>query len=52
MNEFLTEPIVLSGEQSMQFIESLCMPSREYMDQLAGIFAKMDIWIKNRQDNK
>ncbi|MCI8448231.1 MAG: hypothetical protein HFH30_07515 [Eubacterium sp.] len=51
MNEFLTEPIVLSGEQSMQFIESLCMPSREYMDQLAGIFAKMDQEISISQEN-
>lgn len=42
MNGFLTEPIILSGEQSVAFIDSLCRPDKEYLNRRDEIFAKMD----------
>lgn len=42
MNGFLTEPIILTGEQSTKFINSLCRPNSEYLDRMSKIFNKMD----------
>lgn len=42
MNGFLTEPIVLSGEQSAAFLNSLRRPNKEYLNRRDEIFAKMD----------
>lgn len=42
MNGFLTEPIILTGEQSTKFINSLSRPDSEYLDKVNKIFNKMD----------
>lgn len=42
MNGFLTEPIVLSGEQSVAFFDALRRPNKEYLSRRDEIFAKMD----------
>lgn len=46
MNGFLTEPIILSGEQSVAFINSLRRPDEEYLNRRDEIFAKMDEEIR------
>lgn len=42
MNNFQTEPIVLSGEQFMKLADSLRRPDREYLDRRDAVFTKMD----------
>lgn len=42
MNGFLTEPIILSGEQSVAFFNSLRRPNKEYLNRRDELFAKMD----------
>ena len=42
MNGFLTEPIILTGEQSTKFINSLSRPDSEYLNKVNRIFNKMD----------
>ena len=49
MNGFLTEPVILSGNQSVKFLDSLRRPDREYLDRLHGIFRKMDEDISIRR---
>lgn len=42
MNTFLTEPIILSGEQAMEFIVSLRRPDIKYLDRRNAIFSQID----------
>lgn len=50
MNNFQTEPIVLSGEQFMKLADSLRRPNKEYMDRRDAIFARMDEEISIERD--
>lgn len=45
MDGFLTEPIVLSGRQAVEWLDSLRNPNREYLERRNGIFEKMDAEI-------
>lgn len=45
MDGFLTEPLILSGRQSVEFINSLCSPERDYLRRRDEIFNKMDAEI-------
>lgn len=42
MSGFLTEPIILSGKQSVKFINSLYHPDLEYLEKVNKIFDKID----------
>lgn len=50
MNGFLTEPIILSGEQSIDFINSLQRPDKEYIARRDKIFSKMNDDISIHQN--
>lgn len=52
MNGFLTEPIILSGSQSAEFIESLRRPSRDYLNKVSDVFEKMDQEINIQRKNE
>lgn len=52
MDGFLTEPIVLSGRQSTEFMKSLRRPSREYLEKLSDVFTKMDREISIRREER
>lgn len=45
MNGFLTKPVVLSGRQSVEFINSLRNPGKEYLNKRNEIFDRMDAGI-------
>ena len=42
MNGFWTEPIILSGEQAVEFMDSLRRPSEEYLDRRNEFFSQID----------
>lgn len=53
MSSFLTEPIIISGEHSSDFLESLLHPNADYMHNQMSVFEEMDRTInisKNGMD--
>lgn len=50
MNNFRTEPIVLSGEQFMKLADSLRRQDKGYMNRRDAIFERMDKEISIERD--
>lgn len=49
MSRFFTEPIIISRQQSAEFLDSLANPNRDYIHYRDALFAEMDNAIDIRK---